>query len=520
MAVASYTTDLVDITQAESLTNFTAIGGGGSGLNVEQEYFIQSTACISKNGWNNTSQRGFIYDAGTAYNVDSGSAIFYWGVWTAPNALNSQSTGGFQCLAGTGDAAFNSYYVRGADTYTYGGWFNIPIDPIAATADTTVGTPGASSNWDSIGVRVIQNGNVTKGSPLGMDAVRHGRRIFVADGEVGAYGTFEGSATANDLQNNRWGLFQAIDGGYLQQGIFQIGTAVTACDFRDSNRSISIANTEKVSPSFNRFEFINTGTNVEWATINISALGTNSRGDFKITDNVTGSFIQCGFADMGTFTLNANSVFDRCTWRGVDKIIQTSGVLDSCVINGSTTVAGEAFIIADTPSLISNCTFEYSAGHAIELENTGTFTFTGNKFTNFTGNNTSGSALFNNSGGAVTASIAGGGGAVTVRNSAGSTTLILNQTAVTVANLKDNTEVRVLSGSTFPQVELAGIENATDGTTNNRSFTFTLDAGVVVDIAYISLAYQNERTNNFTIPGVDTTIPVSQRIDRNYSNPA
>lgn len=519
MAIASYTTDLQTITQAESLTNFTAIGGGASGLNVEQEYFLQNSSCISKNGWNNTSARGFVFNSGTAFGIESGSAIFYWGVWTAPNALTTQAAGGYQALAGISSNAFQSYFIKGSDSYTYGGWFNIPVDPIAATPDTTVGSPGASSNWDSVGVRVIQNGNVTKGSPLGMDAVRHGRRFFVTDGDATAYGTFLSASIVNDEQNNRYGLFQAIDGGFLQQGIFQIGSGSSPCDFRDSNRNIAIASTEKVSKSFNRFEFVNTATNVEWTTVNISALGTNARGDFQITDNITGSFTQCIFADMGIFTLAENSTFTECTWRGVDKLTQESATLDNCVINGSTTVAGEAFIISDTPSLIANCSFTYSDGHAIELINTGSFTFTGNQFNNYLGDGTTGAAIYNNSGGEVTASVAGGGSSITVRNGVGADTLILNQTAVTVSNLKDNTEVRVLSGSTFPQVELAGIENATDGSPNDRSFTFTLDAGVVVDIAYISLAFQNERTNNFTIPGVDTTIPVSQRVDRNYSNP-
>ena len=517
MAIASYDTDLFTITEAESTTGVTAIGGGSSGLNQEQEYFIQNTACISKNGWNNTTPRGFVFDSGTAFSIDSGSAIFYWAIWAAPNALNNQSTGGIQFLAGVGSADFNGYYVKGADTYTYGGWFNIPVDPEFATADVTVGTPTAFTNWDSVGIRVIQNGNVTKGSPMGLDAVRHGRRLRIIDGDATAYGTFLSASIRNDEQNNRWGLFQAIDGGFLQQGIFQIGSSSAACDFRDSNRSISIANTEYVSPSFNRFEFVNTGTNVEWNTINIAALGTQSPGDFYIQDNITGSFDTCNFSNMGFFEARPNTTFTTNTWRNCKELTQSGSAIDDCTISAANTVAGDAFIISDDPANISNNTFNYSDGHAIEITTTGTYTFANNTFNNYLADNTSGSAVFNNSGGAVTLNVTAGGGAITVRNGGGSSTTINNNVSVTLTQMRDNTEVRVYADGTT--TELAGIENATVGTTDNREFTFSLPAGTIVDIVIISIEYENQRIENFTIPISDSEQVIQQRFDRNYLNP-
>lgn len=519
MAVASYTTDLFTITEAESLTSFTAIGGGAAGLNLEQEYFLQNASCISKNGWNTTTARGFVFDSGSAFSIQTGSAIFYWGIWAAPNALNSQALGGFQALAGIGSGDFNAYYIKGADTYTYGGWFNIPVDPEYATADTTVGTPTAFTNWDSVGVRVIQNGNVTKGSPLGMDAVRHGRRIFVTDGDATAYGTFLSSSIVNDGQNNRWGLFQAIDGGYLQQGIFQIGSGSSACDFRDSNRNISISNTEYVSPSFNRFEFVNTGTNVEWTTINISALGTQSPGDFLVTDNITGSFNSCTFAGMGFFTMKPNSTFTSTTFRNCKQIIQSGSTFDTCTITNANTLSGSAFLISNNPATISDCVFNYSEGHALEITETGSFTFSGNVFNNYLADDTSGSALFNNSGGPVTMSIVDAT-SPTVRNGGSSTTLISADVAITLTGMIDNTEVRVFDSATSnPQVELAGVENATDGTTDDRSFTFSLSAATIVDIVIINVTYENQRIDGYTVPGSAASLPIQQRFDRNYNNP-
>lgn len=514
MAVASYTTDLVTITEAESITGFTAIGGGAAGLNVEQEYFLQNASCISKNGWNTTAERGFIYDSGAVFNITTGSALFYWGVWTAPNALNTQAAGGFQALAGIGSGDFQSYYIKGSDTYTYGGWFNIPVDPEYATPSATVGTPTAFTNWDSIGVRVGQNGLVTKGSPLGMDAVRHGRRLFVANGELGAYGTFSASAATNDQQNNRWGLFQKIDGGFLQQGIFSIGSGSIGCDFRDSAKNITINNTEYVSPSFNRIEITGSATNVEWTRVNVSALGTQAPGDFFIsTDNVTGSFDRCSFTQMGFFNLRDNISFIDSTFTNTNLITQNSASFSGCTFIEGKNVS--ASLLSNNPTDISNCSFVGNGTkHAMEITSPGTYTFAGNTFTGFGDTGTFSASLYNNSGGAVTMSITSNGDVATYRNGTGASTLIVANTAVTLTGMKDLTEVRVfLTGTTD---ELAGVENATDGTTDDRSFTFSLQAATVVDIVVHSLNYVSQRIDEYTIPGADSDIPIQQQFDRNY----
>lgn len=100
-------------------------------------------------------------------------------------------------------------------------------------------------------------------------------------------------------------------------------------------------------------------------------------------------------------------------------------------------------------------------------------------------------------------------------------TVFVNAVDVTLSGMKDNTEVRVCDQSD-PPLQLAGIENATAGTTDDRSFTFTLQAGTLVDIVIFNVEYRlppNNRIDDFTIPSTATTIPISQIPDRNYSNP-
>jgi len=514
MAVASYTTDLRTITEAESILNFTAIGGGAAGLGVETQYFLQNAACVSKDGWNVTTPRGFVYDSAAAFNVESGSAVFIWSYWQAPNALATKALGGFQFLLGSSATAFNAYYVKGNDTYTYGGWFNLPIDPIAATADATVGTPGASSTWDSVGVRTAQNGLVTKGSPLAMDVARHGRRLFVTNGDSSAYGTFLSASIVNDGLNNRYGLFQAIDGGYLQQGIFSIGSGSTSCDFRDTGRNISINNTEYTSPSFNRFEITGSGTYVDWTRINISALGTNAPGDFfATTRNITGSFDRCSFSQMGYFQLTENLTFDSCVWTNANTITQNTASFIGCTFIESKNIS--ASLLSNNPSKISSCGFVGNGTkHAIELTTPGTYTFSGNTFVGFGTTGTFSASLYNNSGGAVTMSITGNGDVATYRNGAGASTLIVANTAVTLTGMKDFTEVRIFDAGTTN--ELAGIEDVTDGTVDDREFTFSLQAATVVDIVIHSVQYVSQRINNYEVPGLDSDLPIQQQFDRNY----
>lgn len=90
----------------------------------------------------------------------------------------------------------------------------------------------------------------------------------------------------------------------------------------------------------------------------------------------------------------------------------------------------------------------------------------------------------------------------------GGTINIITPTTLTLTNLQPNSEVRVYDAGTT--TELAGVENS--GTT----FSATLQASSV-DIVIHALNYEYQK-----IEGVDTsanlTLPIQQRVDRNYSN--
>lgn len=124
--------------------------------------------------------------------------------------------------------------------------------------------------------------------------------------------------------------------------------------------------------------------------------------------------------------------------------------------------------------------------------------------------------IFNNSGKTVTVTVSGGD-TPTIRNAPGSATTVVNSVNVTISGLRDNTEVRIYEENTTTEID--GIENATAGSPDARTFTFSDTAGNIVDIRIFNKEYEPIVLESFTIPNDPVTLPQQQRFDRNYSNP-
>lgn len=169
---------------------------------------------------------------------------------------------------------------------------------------------------------------------------------------------------------------------------------------------------------------------------------------------------------------------------------------------------------------VSGCTFNKgtAASHAIVITSPGTYTLSDCDFVGYNAaNGNNDSTIRNESGGAVTINASGITGNLTYQNGASATTTINNNVSVTFSGLKDNTEVRVYDASTG--VELDGIENATAGTADNRTFTASIAAATLVDYVIHNVAYEHIRVNDFTWPSTAQTLPIQQRLDLNYENP-
>lgn len=225
MAAPDYTTDLTTLHACDAAsasqtepTGFTI----GTITLPETDFFIHNTGCLSKNQ-NSTGGNGAIYNTGAGQTIPTDGAFFAWFIFSAPNALAAQASGGIQMFIGSATSAFRQYYVRGSDTYAYGGWTCVPVNP-TVTPDTSTGTPTTTYQYFGVGVN-CPSFAPTKGQAFGLDVIRIGRgeARFKQGDSTNGYCTFSGFAAQNDALANRWGLIQAIAGGYQWQGLMNLG---------------------------------------------------------------------------------------------------------------------------------------------------------------------------------------------------------------------------------------------------------------------------------------------------------
>lgn len=84
--------------------------------------------------------------------------------------------------------------------------------------------------------------------------------------------------------------------------------------------------------------------------------------------------------------------------------------------------------------------------------------------------------------------------------------------SLTLTGLIDNTEVRIYSANTTTL--LGGVENSSGGT---FSYSYDFSPATYVDIMIVSLGYEIIRLEDIELTAEGTSIPIQQRIDRNYS---
>ncbi len=103
---------------------------------------------------------------------------------------------------------------------------------------------------------------------------------------------------------------------------------------------------------------------------------------------------------------------------------------------------------------------------------------------------------------------------------------VTNNVALTFTGLRDNTEVRIYTAGTT--TELDGIENATAGTSDDREVTFSLTASISVDIRFahgvaadgnVYTVPESNAILGFTWPTLTAELPITQVLDRSFSNP-
>ena len=520
MAAGVYDTDLKDINLCETTTGFSALGGGASGLGAGVDFAIQGTNAVDKLVSN--ALKGMVYDTGSAITLGADEHILIWMICSTPGITSAQSAGGLRITVGTATNAYNEWYVNGNDTLPEGGMNNYAIHT-SSTADNTQGSPGANPQVFGGQADVTAT---AKGVNFALDAMRYGTGLYITEGDATTPITFTSASDVNDSNANRYGIFEAIPGGFSHKGRFVIGQDpnfnTTQSYFTDSNKNIVFKDTPQSLSDFTKIIVDHPSTFFSIRAVNFTAEGTNNPGQLVFNDSTTtGSIVNCQFNNTGKTFLQANVEVTGSSFNSTDTIFQSGSTLFDSAFR--TTTGASASVLVDDPSKLSFNAFNNEGSkHGIEVIVTGSYVFEANIFENFvSGSNANEELYFNPPGGTgdLTLQVTGGGTTVNFRNASSGTVTIENNASITVTGLKDNTEVRIFdSATTGPQTELAGIENATDGTTDDRSFTFTLAVGTIVDIVLISVLYENERLDDFELT-VTQDLPFEQVLDRNYSNP-
>lgn len=394
MAVPTYTTDLTDIDDGSGTFTEPTSALLGTLTNADTDNFIQGTTSPTKSTGASGAPAiaGIGILDGAAHTIASPNAFYCWVFVGAGALIDTLANGGIRLIIGNTSANYRYWNVEGNATFPYIGWQCIAIetDNAVVAADGSVGTPSATKQYFGATFNCLIN--IGKGNPMAIDALRWGRTITILNGETANFATFAGCATTNDAINARWGQFQAISGGYQLQGKLLLGTTGgTLVDFRDSNKSISIALSRKTATSFNAIEIQNTSSRVDWDSCVFTALGTNSRGTVTVTDNCDVNISACSFTGMDTFAFLAATDVLNSTFRGCNAITAAGSNMSGTQVLVPTVAADASALIwnvaTDTDGKLDNMTFSKgtNAHHAITLgvSSLSTITLRGITFTGF-----------------------------------------------------------------------------------------------------------------------------------------
>lgn len=361
-----------------------------------------------------------------------------------------------------------------------------------------------------------------------------------------------------------WGTAKDLDGVIFLNCLTQFGNngspTFSAHDFEDSNITIAFEEQEFVADDVYGFQAVGdpAGTQRLVAGVNgsagqgwtVLASSIAPRWSFTATDadldNV--GLYGCSWTHSGIIDIDNVFVdmFDSLLIDGQrlyhsraasprsgadfrrNAIIQAVPIYDEGSPAAITSPANRSYLWTADPDKIIDCTFNFNRDHAMRIDATGAFNFIGNVFTGQwldltspDGQQTLNAGLLVMQGGLIL-NVSGAGSTPTQFDFGSPIAAINNNISVTVTNLIPGTEVRVYPSQDFNSpndlTEIGGVESSG----SPSEFTFSAPAGTVVDIVVFNVNYvlpPDNRVRNFTVPTTDTSFPVSQILDRNFSNP-
>jgi hypothetical protein len=450
------------------------------------------------------------------------------------NLVESQANGGVKYVLSDGTDVIG-YEIGGYDNaglslqYLFNSY---KFDVSNSAAFTAFAFAGSEANLAKNAITGVGFGTFHLSKAQGaIDNCFLDRFSFIANGSAaltvngGTVGTpIDMAQLASDDFTNGWGLVSNITGEAYK--IFcptewgDTGTASTY--FEQVGGQIFLDGTGIGAGNFDMDLIANsTGTN-SFVLNNVSVinLGAVANWTMNPANHNIMKIDACQFVDGGTFalpTLDAtnkwvlDSIFTNC-----GQVNPSTCTFERITFNGTTDANGALLLAASAANMKDISFVSDGTGHAIYITATGTYDLDGFTFSGYGAADTTDAVVYNNSGGAVTLNMSNSD-TPTVRNGTGASTTVNNNVTVTFTGMKDNTEIRVYK--TSDGSEVAGIENATAGTADNRTFAWSAAAGLSVYYVIHSVTYETIRVEGFTVPSTASSIPIQQRFDRNNFNP-
>lgn len=527
------------ISNANSTTGWVDLAGtAGGNLDSPPQIFIEGGASIGE--IISSTRNGLLFNMGSAQDW-SNNTFYIWINCGIVGLLDLKASGGFTIrFAGTTVGNYFEFNVGGSDSWPIavsGGWVMFVID-IEATPSAT-NLPPATSAIQYVGWTGITATIMTKMvDNTWIDALWRlpkGEPAIIVEGRLNGITPWSWTEVVSASEAGAWGVSKTTTGGAIALNgpiQFFIDDASTNA-FIDTNSQLLWENQEWVASDL--YGLIISGSSAGTAEFTLgvkTGIGDDATG-------AQGNIFSAALAGVRWFISASSFDMDSCSFNGCtfihgaefhlnNPIVETISTifLDSTKVNVSSslflknstidadTLDNVAFLFTDdlTNSVVRS-TFQFSDGHAIELTApvVTSQTSKGNIFVGYGADDSTDAAITNNTGGNITMSITDAGTDPTVETLANTQTLA--QVSVTLSGMTSGSEVIVLDAGTGATI--ASVENV--GPTG--IFVFQDDAANVVDIFIHAIDYVWQSIDNFTIPALDTELPIQQQFDRNYKNP-
>jgi hypothetical protein len=530
------------LNQVDAVTGWTATDGPT--LFTVEPTPVEATGCLAMQVSQGTENA---YVSITSDNYSNGGSLF---ILMADRAeFDTTVNGGIGIIVGDGTNRI-AYHVGGSDGTGFRHdiglvkWASFQIDLANKPANFTVLT-GTEAALNEAAITQVGVYFLTVAKSVGgadncfWDIIRwadNGVGIQFYGGTVGtpeSWDTLTIQDRANGNLQGHYLIRKVGEGVYDIQGNISIGDAIgTNSTYINADTEVFVFGDRGQSVNnFYRFNGVGnaTGTtdiNFDSCIFNNALSGSMDFSNANITADVRSStFI--GW-DQGINTGGSGNVWTGNIFSGCGTLTTTGTDISESSFTLFTGVADDSQVFwnatTDPGTNLDGCRFTKNTAdtHAIEFPagfTSGSINLTDIDFVGYSAsNNVNGSVLnFLGTTGSVTVNVSGGSGTVSYKT-AGTTITIVNAVTVTLTGLRDSTEVRVMQAGSNT-VELAGIDNAVTGTTDNRSFAFSLSAGTSVDIYIVNVIYENIEIYSYVIPGAASSLPQQQRFDRSYLNP-